>query len=267
MEKLLGGSILEWVDDSETPEREHASHAGVRARSNSTPPLVVPGFGLAAQESFWSVASQRERLSGRGREPSCFPFTFNLHCLRCDILSRPFFSSCICSQGIDPFLMAKMGVFTQLCLVLSLFASSSLSLPHLPGYEAYNLNQNIAATTPLEYWGEWKDHVFHPSPDNWRMPFYSLFLDRFVNGDPSNDNSNGTAFEVDMLSTQLRAGGDISGLVDTLDYLQGMGIKVSNALADCTGGNSPFRSDRRSTFAGAPSSTSHGLLILSAPWT
>lgn len=58
------------------------------------------------------------------------------------------------------------------------------------------------------------------------MPFYSLFLDRFVNGDPSNDNSNGTAFEVDMLSTQLRVGGDIAGLVDTLDYLQGMGIKV-----------------------------------------
>lgn len=58
------------------------------------------------------------------------------------------------------------------------------------------------------------------------MPFYSLFLDRFVNGDPSNDNSNGTAFEVDILSTQMRAGGDISGLVDSLDYLQGMGIKV-----------------------------------------
>ncbi|GAB1317883.1 Cell wall alpha-1,3-glucan synthase ags1 [Madurella fahalii] len=119
-----------------------------------------------------------------------------------------------------------MGVLTQLWLALILFAASSLSLPHLPGYEAYNLNQNTTATTPLEYWGEWQDHVFHPSPENWRMPFYSLFLDRFVNGDPSNDNSNGTAFEVDMLSTQLRAGGDISGLVDSLDYLQGMGIKA-----------------------------------------
>ncbi|KAK5662544.1 hypothetical protein OQA88_8456 [Cercophora sp. LCS_1] len=93
-------------------------------------------------------------------------------------------------------------------------------------YEDYNLNENRSATSPLEYWGEWPDHEFHPSPENWRMPFYSLFLDRFVNGDPSNDNINGTAFEVDMLSTQLRAGGDISGLVDTLDYLQGMGIKV-----------------------------------------
>jgi alpha-1,3-glucan synthase len=48
-----------------------------------------------------------------------------------------------------------------------------------------------------------------------------------VNGDPSNDNINGTQFEVDPLSNQLRAGGDITGLFDTLDYLQGMGIKVS----------------------------------------
>lgn len=107
-----------------------------------------------------------------------------------------------------------------------LFAALGLSLPYFPEYEDYNLNQNKSATSPLDYWGEWPDHEFHPSPENWRMPFYSLFLDRFVNGDPSNDNINGTAFEVDMLSTQLRAGGDISGLVDTLDYLQGMGIKV-----------------------------------------
>jgi alpha-1,3-glucan synthase len=114
----------------------------------------------------------------------------------------------------------------QSLLLVTLFTASTLSLPHLPEYEAYNLNQNKTATTPFEYWGEWPDHTFHPSLENWRMPFYSLFLDRFVNGDPSNDNSNGTAFEVDMLSTQLRVGGDISGLVDTLDYLQGLGIKV-----------------------------------------
>lgn len=111
-------------------------------------------------------------------------------------------------------------------LVLALLAATAHSLPYFPEHEAYNLNQNKTATTPLDYWGEWQNHQFHPSPDNWRMPFYSLFLDRFVNGDPSNDNSNGTVFEVDMFSTQLRVGGDISGLVDTLDYLQGMGIKV-----------------------------------------
>jgi alpha-1,3-glucan synthase len=46
-----------------------------------------------------------------------------------------------------------------------------------------------------------------------------------ANGDPSNDNINGTVFEQDVLNNQLRHGGDIAGLVDTLDYLQGIGIK------------------------------------------
>jgi alpha-1,3-glucan synthase len=93
----------------------------------------------------------------------------------------------------------------------------------------YNLNQNQAATNPLDYSGKWDGHVYHPSPENWRFPFYTLFLDRFVNGDPSNDNANGTVFEHDPNETQLRHGGDITGLLDTLDYIQGMGIKVSAA--------------------------------------
>ena len=63
-------------------------------------------------------------------------------------------------------------------------------------------------------------------PDNWRFPFYTLFLDRFVNGDPTNDNINGTVFEHDLDSNQMRHGGDLQGLLDTLDYLQGIGIKV-----------------------------------------
>ena len=50
-------------------------------------------------------------------------------------------------------------------------------------------------------------------------------LDRFVNGDPTNDNANGTAWEQDLYGTQLRHGGDVKGLQDTLDYIQGMGFK------------------------------------------
>lgn len=92
---------------------------------------------------------------------------------------------------------------------------------------AYNLNTNKAARHPLDYSGE-KGGTYHPSPDNWRVPFYTLFLDRFVNGDPDNDNANGTNFETDMMSTQLRFGGDLEGLLDSLDYLQGMGIKVTS---------------------------------------
>lgn len=44
--------------------------------------------------------------------------------------------------------------------------------------------------------------------------------------DPSNDDANGTQFEHDILSNQLRYGGDVKGLQDTLDYIEGMGVKL-----------------------------------------
>ena len=47
-----------------------------------------------------------------------------------------------------------------------------------------------------------------------------------MNGDPSNDNANGTHFEHDPMQTQLRHGGDLRGLVDSLDYIQGTGAKA-----------------------------------------
>lgn len=90
----------------------------------------------------------------------------------------------------------------------------------------YNLNTNQQATNPLEYSGVRKNHHYWPSPDNWRMPFYTLFLDRYANGDPSNDDINGTVYEQDLTSNQLRHGGDLQGLVDSLDYIHGMGVKV-----------------------------------------
>ncbi|GFZ48862.1 hypothetical protein JCM24511_06611 [Saitozyma sp. JCM 24511] len=119
--------------------------------------------------------------------------------------------------------MAPISALIACAFLVARFAQS---LPYLDGYQEWNLNQNKTAGTPLDYWGEWDNHTFTPSPSNWRMPFYSLFLDRFVDGDPSNNDINGTLFEVDSFSTQLRAGGDLAGLVDTLDYLQGMGIRA-----------------------------------------
>ena len=113
---------------------------------------------------------------------------------------------------------------------LLIIASSAYALRYDPSQVAWNLNQNESATDPLDYAGSWDDHAFHPSPINWRMPFYTIMLDRFVNGNPTNDDANGTQFEFDHTQTQLRHGGDIQGLRDSLDYLQGMGIKVK-ALA------------------------------------
>ena len=111
-------------------------------------------------------------------------------------------------------------------LLLVLLAATSTALKYDPDYEQYNLNTNKTATDPLDYWGEWENHQFTKSPDDWRFPFYTLFIDKYVNGDPDNDNINGTVYEHDLSSNQMRHGGDVDGLVDSLDYLQGMRIKV-----------------------------------------
>ncbi|KAH8702491.1 putative alpha-1,3-glucan synthase [Talaromyces proteolyticus] len=116
------------------------------------------------------------------------------------------------------------------------------ALPYTPSQILFNLNENQTATSPLDYWGQWRDHEFQPSPDNWRMPFYTVFLDRFVNGDPSNDDANGTQWEHDILSNQFRNGGDVLGLVDSFDYLQGMGIKALY-LAGMPHINQPWAAD------------------------
>lgn len=116
-----------------------------------------------------------------------------------------------------------------------IFVATVCALRYDPSETAYNINVNQTATDPLDYWGEWPNHSFTPSPSNWRIPFYTVLLDRFVNGNPDNDNANGTQFEHDLSQTQLRHGGDIKGLQDTLDYLQGMGIKVSLVIHPLVG--------------------------------
>ena len=122
-------------------------------------------------------------------------------------------------------MVSTMSTLIVLCFYLLQIILLADGLRYDPDQVGFNLNENQTASDPLDYWGEW-DHGFTPSPSNWRMPFYTIMLDRFVNGDPSNDDANGTQFEHDLLQTQLRHGGDIEGLKDSLDYLQGMGIKV-----------------------------------------
>ncbi len=114
----------------------------------------------------------------------------------------------------------------RVAALLALLATTTTALIYRPEEVGYNLNENKTATEPAEYWGEWEGHTYHPSPGNWRFPFYTLFLDRYVNGDPTNDNINGTLFEHDLNSNQMRHGGDIAGMIDSLDYLHGMGVKV-----------------------------------------
>ena len=116
-----------------------------------------------------------------------------------------------------------------LACIFGYLVFGAFSAPYDPRERDWNLNTNQQSVNPLEYSGEWEGHDFTPSPSNWRFPFYTVILDRFVNGDPTNDDINGTTFEHDTTSNQLRYGGDLTGLVDSLDYLQGMGYKVSCA--------------------------------------
>ncbi|KAK3676019.1 hypothetical protein LTR78_004211 [Recurvomyces mirabilis] len=113
----------------------------------------------------------------------------------------------------------------------------------------WNLNANKNAQNPLEYSiPDWPTgFTYTPSPKNWRVPFYSFFVDRFVNGDPTNDNANGTSWEHDIYGTQLRHGGDIKGLEASLDYLHGMGIR-GLYLAGSALLNDPWAADQYSPY-------------------
>ncbi|KAL9049938.1 MAG: hypothetical protein Q9162_006938 [Coniocarpon cinnabarinum] len=117
--------------------------------------------------------------------------------------------------------MAKF-LFTSL---LALLPHATTALKWQADEAPWNLNQNPNADHPTAYWGEWQDHSFHPSPQNWRFPFYALTQDRFVDGDPTNNEANGTHFEHEWTTNSLRFGGDLKGIQDSLDYLQGYGIK------------------------------------------
>jgi alpha-1,3-glucan synthase len=127
--------------------------------------------------------------------------------------------------------MTRLSFFSS-ALLFTLFATTTfVSAFEYDAREVdYNLNRNRTAVSPLDYWGSRQDDdpdfEYAASPPNWRVPFYTIFLDRFVNGDPVNDNINETVYETDMMSTQLRFGGDMEGLRDSLDYIAGMGIKV-----------------------------------------
>lgn len=128
--------------------------------------------------------------------------------------------------------MTLFSSFFSASLLFTLFSANTLvsGLRYDAAEAEWNLNTNKKATHPLQYSTDDRtdgtNFTHHTSPPNWRIPTYTLFLDRFVNGDPTNDDKNETIYETDMMSTQLRFGGDLLGLQDSLDYIAGMGIKV-----------------------------------------
>jgi len=91
----------------------------------------------------------------------------------------------------------------------------------------YNINVNKNAQDVTQYDAERPNTTYTPSPQNWRaLPTYTILMDKFADGDPSNNDFFKTIYEYDIRETQLRYGGDLKGLVARLDYLHGMGIRI-----------------------------------------
>ncbi|MEW6701195.1 MAG: alpha-amylase family glycosyl hydrolase [Bacteroidota bacterium] len=69
---------------------------------------------------------------------------------------------------------------------------------------------------------------------------YLIMPDRFVNGDPSNDSVAGYTDYMNKISGQARAGGDIQGMINKIDYLAKLGVTAiwSTPLTE----NNTFRS-------------------------
>lgn len=110
-----------------------------------------------------------------------------------------------------------------LLLLLSTLVAAS---PYNPNLVQYNLNINQNAQDPTQYFSNRSNTTYTPSPQNWRaVPFYTVLMDKFADGDPSNNQFFDSMYEWDWRETQLRFGGDLKGLTSKLDYIQGMGIK------------------------------------------
>ena len=111
-------------------------------------------------------------------------------------------------------------------LSLLAFAHWGNASPYRDDIADWNLNQNKTATDVLDYYYP-KRSSYTSSPANWRaFPFYTILLDKFADGDPSNNDFFKSVYEWDWRETQLRAGGDLQGMINRLDYLQGMGVKA-----------------------------------------
>lgn len=65
-----------------------------------------------------------------------------------------------------------------------------------------------------------------PAPFSWQnATVYFVLTDRFVNGDPTNDNSYGRHKD-GMQEIGTFHGGDLKGLASKLDYLQQLGVNA-----------------------------------------
>lgn len=146
-----------------------------------------------------------------------------------------------------------------LSTLYSLLVLSSLVVasPYRTDLTNYNLNINTTAQSPLDYDSTRPNTTYTPSPTNWRaLPVYTILLDKFADGDPTNNDYFQSVFEFDYRETQLRYGGDLKGLVSRLDYLYGMGIRTI-FMSGTPFLNMIWEADSMSNSLGHPSEMTH----------
>ena len=120
---------------------------------------------------------------------------------------------------------AATRILQWLCLFLAL--PPSQAAPWTADNAAWNVNFN-AAPEPENYYGSWEGHAYFPSPPDWRsLPIYQLLTDRFADGDPTNNVQwPWLLTDFDPRDMTLRHGGDFRGVIDKLDYIQGLGCRA-----------------------------------------
>lgn len=98
------------------------------------------------------------------------------------------------------------------------------SAPHTEENSRWNVNFE-KSHVPENYYGQWEDHSYFPSPMDWRaLSIYQLVTDRFADGDPRNNEVLYGGFDVRDMT--FRHGGDFVGLQGKLDYIKGLGCQA-----------------------------------------
>jgi len=115
------------------------------------------------------------------------------------------------------------GLLLYSCLFLLLPTRTSAA-PLTEANAKWNVNLE-ERHAPESYRGEWRNHTYFPSPDDWRsLSIYQLITDRFADGEPRNNDLYQGGFDVRDMT--YRHGGDFLGLTQKLPYIKGMGCQA-----------------------------------------
>ena len=120
----------------------------------------------------------------------------------------------------------KLGIVGAALAAMLLTASAPFAAasPWSPQNSPWNVNLN-PGSDPASYYGGWSNHVYFPSPDDWRkVPVYQFITDRFNDGEPANNELAYPGY--DLRDVGARHGGDLLGVRDRLEYIHALGYKA-----------------------------------------